>query len=199
MTSDKRKWFAERAKLFEYYVNNMSDKIDEVNMIFHEQEYGWVDTDIVVNENNTFSFSISFVYQPFDDILKWLENLAENRYVEKEVSTYSVCINAEDEYYIFVYEPDIGFIRNDAGIFYVYADECVGGKWVQKIALPAYCCKTALIHNFYKTLTDFAMLMNTREDYRNEWMGNDREEIDFQKRFHSSKIINYLSLCKNRK
>lgn len=43
------------------------------------------------------------------------------------------------------------------------------------------------------------MLMNTREDYRDEWIGNDREEIDFQKRFHSSKIINYLSLCKNRK
>ena len=90
MTSDKRQWFAERAKLFEYYVNNMSDKIDEVKMIFHEQEFGWVDTDIVVNENNTFRFSISFVYQPFDDILKWLENLAEKRYCEQEVSTYSV-------------------------------------------------------------------------------------------------------------
>ena len=78
MTSDERKWFAERAKLFEYYANNISDKIDDVKMIFQEQECGWVDTDIVVNENNSFRFSISFVDQPFDDILKWLENLAEN-------------------------------------------------------------------------------------------------------------------------
>ncbi|MBQ3772338.1 MAG: hypothetical protein II834_10450, partial [Bacteroidaceae bacterium] len=106
MDSHKREWFAERAKVLEYYANNIPDNTDDVKIIFHKPESGWIDTDVVVNNSDTFQFPISYAYPPFEDLIKWLENLAVNRYFVDNVSSFSICINSEDIYFILVYEPD---------------------------------------------------------------------------------------------
>ena len=83
MDSHKREWFAERAKVLEYYANNIPDNPDDVKIIFHKPESGWIDTDVVVNNSDTFQFPISYAYHPFEDLIKWLENLAVNRYLRE--------------------------------------------------------------------------------------------------------------------
>ena len=198
MDSHKREWFAERAKVLEYYANNIPDNTDDVKIIFHKPESGWIDTDVVVNNSDTFQFPISYAYPPFEDLIKWLENLAVNRYFVDNVSSFSICINSEDIYFILVYEPDFYSRRNDVGIFYVFADDCIGGIWTRKVVLHAYCCKTDLIRNFYNSLTELARFLKNNPEDDNGWVfewvdDRDDDNIDYLERFNSPIINDYLS------
>ena len=49
-----------------------SFRIDTIDFRFEGPEYGWLDVDVINNGQVVYSFSMSDVYEPFEQINDWL-------------------------------------------------------------------------------------------------------------------------------
>ncbi|MBR4625218.1 MAG: hypothetical protein IKO56_06760 [Alphaproteobacteria bacterium] len=189
---EKRNYYAAKSKLLNFYANNRPEKADNVLLNLQVPQYGWQNADIIVNGEVKHTIPISWVYeQPFDNILKWLEQLAEERY-EQEVSTYAVFIDAESNTYILGYEPDID--DDEYGIFYVYGSELGDelGVWKDDFVAHAYTKKKTLVKNLYNAISDLAAKLTLDKTYKQEWIESYNKDCQFLARFSSKKVEEYL-------
>ena len=185
-------YYAAKSKLLDFYANNLPEKGDNVLLNLQVPRHGWQSANLIVNDEVKHTIQISWVYeQPFDDILKWLEQLAEERY-EQEVSTFAVYVNCESNTYIFGYEPDID--DDEFGIFYVYGSELGDemGEWNDDFVAHAYTAKKTLVKNLYSTISDLAAKLTLDKVYHQEWIESDNKDCQFLARFSSKKVEEFL-------
>lgn len=74
----KSHWLHERSRLFEKYASKMSLTIDNVEIKLDYQDAGWIDMHILVNGEEKELINLSDVYEPFEDIKEWLENIVSH-------------------------------------------------------------------------------------------------------------------------
>ncbi len=185
-------YYAAKSELLNFYANNLPEKGDNVLLNLQAPKYGCQDVDIIVNDEIKHTIQISWAcYQPFDDILKWLEQLAEERFAQ-DVSTYAVFIEAESNTYIFGYEPNIDE-TDEYGIFYVYGSELgEGTEWNDDFVAYAYTKKKTLVKNLYGAISDFAAKLTNDDVYHQEWIENYNKDSQFLSRFSSNKVEEFL-------
>ena len=193
----------QKAKLLEKYAINMPNKVDNFGIQLDNPEYGWIDFHIIINDEEKELINFSEVYEPFEDIREWLENIVIH------IFDFTPCgVNIYDEFYNYIlyYEP-IVFQTDELlaspqlyGIFYVYDGH------EDKIVADALCETREFVRNFYQTIKHYAQesLKNKSfvEDwiegaYNNEWGemddGDPRIQEIFMNKVLSEKIESFLS------
>ena len=74
----KNHWLHERSRLFAKYAAKMSLTIDNVEIKLDYPDAGWIDMHILVNGEEKELINLSDVYEPFEDIKEWLENIVSH-------------------------------------------------------------------------------------------------------------------------
>ena len=161
-------WLHERSRLFEKYAAKMSLTIDNVEIKLDYPDAGWIDMHILVNGEEKELINLSDVYEPFEDIKEWLENIVSHVF---DFTPFGVNIYDESYNYILYYEP-ILFQTDElltptppelCGLFYIY-DGCEG-----KIMADAVCETKAFVGNLYKKIIEFAQTTSMNDDFIDDW------------------------------
>ena len=198
-------WLYERSKLFEKYAIYMPSTADNVEIKLDYPDAGWIDLHIIVNGEEKGVINASDVYEPFEDIKEWLENIVANVF---DFTPFGVNIYDESDNYILYYEPML-FQTDElltptppklCGLFYIY------DGYEEKIMADALCETKTFVRNIYQAIKAYAL--NAREHdgfignwvenaYNEEWgdLGDNNTLINdiFINKVTSSVIENFLS------
>ena len=191
--------------MLEKYAINMPNKADKFGIKLDNPEYGWIDFHIFINNEEKVFIDLSSTYEPFEDIIEWLENIV------RHIFDFSPCsVNIYDEFYdtILYYEP-IVFLTNElltpyppnlCGLFYVY------DGYKEKIVADALCDTKEFVGNFYQTIKHFAQEAMKDKSFVEDWimdaynkecgfMDDDDPRIQeiFMNKVSSEKIESFLS------
>lgn len=122
--------------------------VDDVEIKLDYPENGWIDMHILVNGEEKELINTSNVYEPFQDIKEWLENIVSHVF---DFTPFGVNIYDESNNYILYYEP-ILFQTDElltptppelCGLFYIY------DGYEGKIMAEAVCETKAFMSNLY--------------------------------------------------
>ena len=161
-------WLYERSKLFEKYASCMPLSVDDVEIKLDYPENGWIDIHILVNGEEKELINTSYVYEPFQDIKEWLENIVSHVF---DFTPFGVNIYDESYNYILYYEP-ILFQTDEllnstppelCGLFYIY------DGYEGKIMADAICETKAFVGNLYKKIMEFAHISSINDDFIDDW------------------------------
>ena len=158
----------ERCRLFEKYATEMPLTVDYVEIKLDYLDAGWIDMHILVNGEEKELINLSDVYEPFEDIKEWLENIVSHVF---DFTPFGVNIYDESYNYILYYEPI--FFQTDelltptppelCGLFYIY------DGYEGKIMADAVCETKAFVGNLYNKIMEFAQTASMNEDFIDDW------------------------------
>ena len=123
---------------------------------------------ILVNGEEKELINLSDVYEPFEDIKEWLENIVSHFF---DFTPFGVNIYDESYNYILYYEP-ILFQTDElltstppelCGLFYIY------DGYEGKIMADAVCETKAFVGNLYMKIIDFAQSASMNDDFIDDW------------------------------
>ena len=138
-----------------------------------------MDAYIYVNDEEKLCINMSDVYNPFEDIKTWLEEIVKHRFA---CTGSGVNMDCEGYHIVMYYEPL--FYTTDqqmfggadlTGLFYVY------DSYDKKIVCKAYVKMKDLVELFYKTILSYAETMVKQdESFMDDWIlpmaGKHKEE-----------------------
>ena len=159
----------ERSKLFAKYAESMPDKADKLELQLDYPDCGWIDMHFKVNDEEKLMISASDVYEPFEDIREWLEQIVKHIF---DFTPTGIRIYDEFDDYLLYYEPFFfhsdELLTNDPppldGLLYIY-DSCE-----KKIVLEAICETKELVKSFYETILSFAKKSSKHEEFVDDWI-----------------------------
>lgn len=159
-----------RGKLMQEFAENIPATTDRMRFLLEGPEFGWMDMYFYINDGEEQGFNISNVYNPFQDIKEWLEQIVEHRFdfipcaVNIDCESYNVVMYYETLFYT----SDEQLLGNPQmnGLFYIY--DSLG----KEIMLSAYCNTKELVKLLYTTIRDHAkdMLEHRYEDWMDDWI-----------------------------
>ena len=168
MAKQQNQWLLERSKLYAKYAEQLPKSANYVQVSFDAPKYGWIDMHLSVNykEKGLLTLSVD-TDEPFDKIIKWLENIATSG---SGVSV--VTIDCDPNLVTISFEPIIywgdyhGHAHRDGscGIFYVYDTD------VNKIVVETVCCAEDLVKSFYNSIQSYAKEMQQNDDVIENWV-----------------------------
>lgn len=153
----------ERSRIFAKYGEGLPQIADRVSFEFDKPNSGWIELMIQVNYEEANTLSLSSVYEPFQDMKEWLEDIVNNiRGFSKKPSMLEIDCESYDA--VLYYEPLFEQKDKDTGIFYVYdtADN--------KIWADAYCDTSVFIKSVYEAIINYAIEMALTPDFVEEWV-----------------------------
>ena len=162
-------WLHERSMLFEKYAVNMPSNADRIDLQLEYPACGWIDMHVIVNDKEKVVIDTSYVYEPFEDIKEWLENIVSHifDFTPAGVNIYNECFN-----FLLYFEPI--FIQTDEqmthnlqelyGLFYIYD----GDK--RKIVADALCETKEFVKTVYQNILTFAQTQRGNERFFEEWI-----------------------------
>lgn len=159
-----------RGKLMQEFAENIPATTDRMRFLLEGPEFGWMDMYFYINDGEEQGFNISNVYNPFQDIKEWLEQIVEHRF---DFIPCAVNIDCESYNVVMYYEPlfytsdeQLLGIPQMNGLFYIY--DSLG----REIMLSAYCNTKEFVRLMYTTIRDHAKgLMEYRyEDWMEDWI-----------------------------
>lgn len=160
----KNHWLYERSTLFKKYASEMPFTVDNVKIKLDYPNAGCIDMHILVNGEEKELINLSDVYEPFEDIKEWLENIVSHVF---DFTPFGVNIYDESYNYILYYEP-ILFQTDEllpptppelCGLFYIY------DGYEGKIMADAVCETMAFVKTFYQTIMAFARETRDNEKF----------------------------------
>ena len=167
--SRNEEWLIARSKLLEKYALNTPSSVDCVHLNLDYPDRGWIDTHVMVNEEETEVINISDVYEPFEDITEWLENMVRHIF---DFMPSGVSIDCEGYHTLLYYEPI--FYTSDellisapsslCGIFYIY------DTYEKKIVTDAFCDTKEFINNIYSDILNFAKRVSENYSFVDDWI-----------------------------
>lgn len=161
-------WLHERSMLFEKYASEMPLTVDNVEINLDYPDAGWIDMHILVNGEEKELINLSDVYEPFEDIKEWLENIVSHVF---DFTPFGVNIYDESDNYILYYEP-ILFQTDElltptppelCGLFYIY------DGYEGKIMADAVCETKAFVSNLYMKIIEFAQTASINDNFIDDW------------------------------
>ena len=161
-------WLHERSMLFEKYASEMPLTVDNVEINLDYPDAGWIDMHILVNGEEKELINLSDVYEPFEDIKEWLENIILHVF---DFTPFGVNIYDESDNYILYYEP-ILFQTDElltptppelCGLFYIY------DGYEGKIMADAVCETKAFVSNLYMKIIEFAQTASINDNFIDDW------------------------------
>ncbi len=161
-------WLHERSMLFEKYASEMPLTVDNVEINLDYPDAGWIDMHILVNGEEKELINLSDVYEPFEDIKEWLENIVLHVF---DFTPFGVNIYDESDNYILYYEP-ILFQTDElltptppelCGLFYIY------DGYEGKIMADAVCETKAFVSNLYMKIIEFAQTASINDNFIDDW------------------------------
>ncbi len=164
-------WLYERSKLFEKYAIYMPSTADNVEIKLDYPDAGWIDLHIIVNGEEKGVINASDVYEPFEDIKEWLENIVANVF---DFTPFGVNIYDESYNYILYYEPML-FQTDElltptppklCGLFYIY------DGYEEKIMADALCETKTFVRNIYQAIKAYALNAREHDGFIGNWMEN---------------------------
>ena len=162
-------WLHERSRLFDKYASKMPLSVDDVEIKLDYPDCGWIDMHILVNGEEKELINTSYVYEPFEDIKEWLENIVLHVF---DFTPFGVNIYDESYNYILYYEP-ILFQTDElltptppelCGLFYIY------DGYENKIMADAVCETKSFVRNFYQSIKTFAQNAREHEGFIEDWV-----------------------------
>lgn len=160
---------SERSKLFAKYAEKMPSKSDKLELKLDYPGHGWLDMHFIVNGEEKLKIPASYVYEPFEDIRDWLEQIVRNVF---DFTPTGAKIYDESYDYLLYYEPF--FFHSDElltknpphldGLFYIY------DSYEKKIVSEAVCETKTLVRVFYETILNFAKESSKREEFVDDWI-----------------------------
>lgn len=169
----------QRGKLLQEFAENIPTLTDRMRLLLKENDCGWIDAYIYVNDEEKLCINMSDVYNPFEDIKTWLEEIVKHRFA---CTGSGVNMDCEGYHIVMYYEPL--FYTTDqqmfggadlTGLFYVY------DSYDKKIVCKAYVKMKDLVELFYKTILSYAETMVKQdESFVDDWIlpmaGKHKEE-----------------------
>lgn len=161
-------WLHERSMLFEKYASEMPLTVDNVEINLDYPDAGWIDMHILVNGEEKELINLSDVYEPFEDIKEWLENIVLHFF---DFTPFGLNIYDESDNYILYYEP-ILFQTDElltptppelCGLFYIY------DGYEGKIMADAVCETKAFVSNLYMKIIEFAQTASINDNFIDDW------------------------------
>lgn len=159
----------ERGKLFAKYAENMPSKPDQLELQLDYPDNVWINMHFKVNEEERLMITASDVYEPFEDIRDWLEQIVKRIF---DFIPTGVRIYDEFDDYLLYYEPF--FFHSDElltteppqldGLFYIY-DSCE-----KKIVSDAVCETKTFVRSLYESILSFAKESSKREEFVDDWI-----------------------------
>lgn len=160
----------QRSELMKKFAENIPAVTDKMRFLLEGPEFGWMDLYFYINDGEEQGFSISNVYNPFQDIKEWLEHIVKHRF---DFIPSAVNIDCESCNVVMYYEPL--FYTSDEqlfgkplmnGLFYIY--DSLG----EEIMLSAYYNTKELVRLLYTTIRDHAkgLLEHRYEDWMDDWI-----------------------------
>lgn len=165
----RNRWLHARSRLFEKYATNMPLSVDDVEVKLDYPGNGWIDMHILVNGEEKELINTSYVYEPFEDIKEWLENIVSHVF---DFTPFGVNIYDESYNYILYYEP-ILFQTDElltptppelCGLFYIY------DSYEGKIMADAFCETKSFVRNIYQSIKTFAQNAGEHDGFIEDWV-----------------------------
>ena len=159
----------ERSKLFAKYAESIPNKADKLELQLDYPDYGWIDMHFKVNDDEKILISASDVYEPFEDIREWLEEIVKHIF---DFTPTGVKIYDEVDDYLLYYEPF--FFHSDElltnnpplldGLFYIYDSS------EKEIVANAVCETNSIVRSLYESISNFAKESSEREEFVDDWI-----------------------------
>ena len=159
----------ERSKLFAKYAESIPNKADKLELQLDYPDYGWIDMHFKVNDDEKILISASDVYEPFEDIREWLEEIVKHIF---DFTPTGVKIYDEVDDYLLYYEPF--FFHSDElltnnpplldGLFYIYDSS------EKEIVANAVCETKSIVRSLYESISNFAKESSEREEFVDDWI-----------------------------
>ena len=165
----KSSFLLEKRRIFEKYADYMPLVPDKVDFQLKYEHIGWVNIYILVNGEEKAFITASDVYEPFEDIKEWLENIVKHRF-DNIPSGVDIYDETDDNSLCFVPIPHI---PNDqitdtasglCGIFYYY------DGYEGKIVADAMCDTEEFVKTTYKSILSFAKEMRDNDEFVEDWV-----------------------------
>lgn len=161
-------WYLKRSEILARYADKYPSKYDKIEMRFGAHDYGWIPFHIIKNGESIELLGLSYLYDPFVPMKRWLEGIVEGLYEKVSV----IKLDCEDVYTILYFEP-LWFTYNfnegsevnpfHSGIFLVY--DSVRKEFV----VDAFCDIETLVRDLYRNILDFAEKMKTDPTFADDW------------------------------
>ena len=167
----KNNLLLERSKLLKKYALDLPNSFDEVHLNIDYPEYGWMDTNVIVNGEEQDVIIISDADDPFEDIKEWLENIVQHRF---DFVPFGVKIETEDYDVLMYYEP-VFYPRDTlytsepyslCGIFYIY------DTIEDKIVAEAFCDTKEFVKNVYTDILNYAERVSKIDSFVDDWIAS---------------------------
>lgn len=159
----------ERSKLFAKYAESIPNKADKLELQLDYPDYGWIDMHFKVNDDEKILISASDVYEPFEDIREWLEEIVKHIF---DFTPTGVKIYDEVDDYLLYYEPF--FFHSDElltnnpplldGLFYIYDSS------EKEIVANAVCETNSIVRSLYESISNFAKESSERKEFVDDWI-----------------------------
>ena len=159
-----------RSKLLEKYANSISSAVDSVHLNLDYPDCGWIDTHVLVNGEETEVINISDVYDPFEDITEWLENMVQHIFDFMPSGVNIDCESGDHRllYYEPIFFPTDVMLTPDPpslyGIFYIY------DTYDNKIVTDAFCDTKEFINNIYSDILNYAKRVSENDSFVDDWI-----------------------------
>lgn len=153
----------ERSRIFAKYGERLPQIADRVSFEFYKPISGWIELMIQVNYEEANTLGLSSVYEPFQEMKEWLEDIVLN---DKKCSKKSSVLEIDCEGYeaVIYYEPVFEHRNKNTGIFYVY-DTSDNRIWAD-----AYCETPIFVKTIYEAIVNYAKEMALTSDFVEEWV-----------------------------
>ena len=158
-----------RSKLFAKYAEEMPSKADKLELQLDYPDCGWLKMHFMVNDEEKLLIAVSDVYEPFEDIRDWLEQIVKHIF---DFTPTGVRIYDESDDYLLYYEPF--FFHSDElltkhppqldGLFYIY------DSYEKKIVSEAVVETKKLVCSFYESILNFAKESSKCEEFVDDWI-----------------------------
>ena len=153
-------WFTERSRIYDEFSKreNSLKKTDSPFFYFNSPDSGWIQMEIYMNGKKCFTCDCSCVYDPFQDMKRWLEDIVLGHNVETTMH-----IDCEKNEVYLHYERL--YDSSDVGLFYVYNDN------PESIPFYAVCDTNDFVKSLYLALLKVCgNCYNTQHsDFAKEW------------------------------
>lgn len=170
-------WFTERSRVYKEISewDDLFKKLDSTFFYFNPPEAGWIDMEIYLNGKKRFVCPCSNVYDPFQDMIRWLETIVRGDNME---TTIRIDTEGDDVYlhYEKLCDAEEGVVKTtlrhydansdpEIGLFFVY-DSCS-----DSIPLYAVCETKDFVNSIYLALLAVCggCYQTHHSDFAKEW------------------------------
>lgn len=172
-TSGQNYFLMDLCSVYQRYIDGVPDEFDDIDFTFDFPVAWWIDMHLYKNGQTINWLEFSYVYEPFEAIIDWLETIAVGSEGGKKM-TANVCIDNERGNMVLSYQPlwtypygksnEKSVWHGNTGIFTIY-DEVE-----DRIIFDAYCETTQLIEKFYRAMLNYAKSMSEKKEFIDAWV-----------------------------